>query len=148
MTDEQIIEAWKVAGRLDTVGDNLQQAVAMVRALLADGGKGEAVYQVRLANGSWQDTNERAYQYNSKHCPEDTRIVYTAPQAECAPRADAERHRASDDSLSKDAALTDAEIMEHFETHAIYALEGKKLYWGQALPFARAILAANKEPQP
>jgi hypothetical protein len=42
-----------------------------------------------LANGSWQDTNERAYRYNIKHCPEDTRIVYAAPQAPSAPAVDA-----------------------------------------------------------
>jgi hypothetical protein len=42
----------------------------------------EAIYQLRLGNGSWQDTDERAYRYNIEHCPEDTRIVYAAPPAQ------------------------------------------------------------------
>lgn len=55
--------------------------VAGYRAAIAAGGAQEPIYQARLANGSWQDTNERAYRYNIEHCPEATRIVYAAPLA-------------------------------------------------------------------
>jgi hypothetical protein len=42
-SDDQIVDAWKAAGRLETVGDNHEQAVAMVRALQAECAPREAV---------------------------------------------------------------------------------------------------------
>ena len=44
-------------------------------------------------------------------------------------------------SEPKAMPLTENRIREHFETHAKYALEGKKLYWEDALRFAVALLA-------
>jgi len=41
------------------------------------------------------------------------------------------------------SVLTDGQIKEHFDSHALYALEGSKLYWDDALAFARALLAAS-----
>jgi len=41
------------------------------------------------------------------------------------------------------SVLTDGQIKEHFDSHARYALEGSKLYWDDALAFARALLAAS-----
>jgi hypothetical protein len=46
-------------------------------------GKGEAVYQVKHAPGMWMDCDEDAY---ARTGAQWRRIVYTAPQAECAPR--------------------------------------------------------------
>jgi hypothetical protein len=46
--------------------------------------------------------------------------------------------------VADSGAMTDEHIREHFETHASYALEGKKLYWNGALSFAHALLAAVK----
>jgi hypothetical protein len=55
-------------------------------SVCADGGKGEAVYQYRPWEGNtWHDCDEKAF----SAMPEKLRrIVYAAPQAECAPRAE------------------------------------------------------------
>jgi hypothetical protein len=52
---------------------------------LADGGKGEAVYQVKYESGAWLDHDREKYEYFGR-VGYETRILYTAPQAECAPR--------------------------------------------------------------
>jgi hypothetical protein len=49
----------------------------------ADGGKSEAVYQVRSGYG-WIDVSEG--EYSNGYQDSARRIVYTTPQAECAPR--------------------------------------------------------------
>ena len=66
-----------------------QQMIDYARAALsvcADGGKGEAVYQV-MDDGHWTDVEKDLFDCIE---PEGRRIVYTTPQAECAPRADAD----------------------------------------------------------
>lgn len=40
--------------------------------------------------------------------------------------------------------MNDELIREYFESHAIYALEGYKMYWPEAFSFARALLSASK----
>jgi hypothetical protein len=54
-------------------------------SVCADGGKGEAVYQVKYESGAWLDHNREKYEYFGR-VGYETRILYTAPQAECAPR--------------------------------------------------------------
>jgi hypothetical protein len=86
MTRSEIYKIWDESN--GSISDFAWRLLAAsTSANVAQGEK--AIYQVRLANGSWQDTNERAYRYNIKHCPEDTRIVYAAPQAPSAPAVDA-----------------------------------------------------------
>jgi hypothetical protein len=51
----------------------------------ADGCKGEAVYQVKYESGAWLDHDREKYEYFGR-VGYETRILYTAPQAECAPR--------------------------------------------------------------
>jgi hypothetical protein len=59
-------------------------------SVFADGGKeqvtatmGEVVYQVQTGD-CWLDMTQEQYEQHSKTRP--TRVLYTAPQAECAPR--------------------------------------------------------------
>jgi hypothetical protein len=158
--------------------------VGELRALLAEGGKSEAVaYATPEAIGAL--SRKSAGMFTVYSFPQKWANVplFTAPQAECARmefmpvggndhmyvhgtreaidalkerlthdyrmRVQAERAPRAD--AEKDVALTDAHVQiirECFETHAIYALEGKKMYWKQALPFARALLAAaDREAQ-
>jgi hypothetical protein len=49
----------------------------------ADGGKGEAVYQMQLRGPDWADVEKRTFDDLPRI---RRRIVYTAPQAECAPQ--------------------------------------------------------------
>jgi hypothetical protein len=68
-------------------------------ALLAAAGKeAVAIYQVFMRGLKvFVDTTKEAYEYNLKSCPEDVRIVYTAPTAalEKGDGRDAERYRAA-----------------------------------------------------
>jgi hypothetical protein len=56
---------------------------------VADGGKGEAVYQYKVRDLSgWHDCDAGAYERITTNMPEhvEARTLFTAPQAECAPR--------------------------------------------------------------
>jgi hypothetical protein len=58
-----------------------------VESSRADGGKGEAVYQVRPQGQlKWQDVEAISLSMYSDAEKYATRVLYTAPQAECAPR--------------------------------------------------------------
>jgi len=57
--------------------------------------------------------------------------------------ADYDAYRKSLIASPAASVLTDGQIKEHFDSHARYALEGSKLYWDDALAFARALLAAS-----
>jgi hypothetical protein len=76
-TDQEVFDAGVKSG----------QARAAISSAVPDGGKGEAVYQYRLASGDWRDQAEGSYRNNLTNCPDKVRIVYAVPQAECAPRA-------------------------------------------------------------
>jgi hypothetical protein len=98
MTDEQIEQlAYKHSCDDDEPLFSFSRGdlFAFARALLADGGKGEAVYQVRSGYG-WIDVSEG--EHANGYQDSERRIVYTAPQAECAPRE------------AQPVALTDAQI--------------------------------------
>jgi len=96
MNDEQKAALDLAVLNLKTHGDDqLLRAVQPLikyyeeaRALLADGGKGEAVYQVQTGD-CWLVMTQEQYERHSKTRP--TRVLYTAPQAECAPSADARK---------------------------------------------------------
>jgi hypothetical protein len=121
------------------------------RALLADGGKGEAVTRYDL-NGEFMKPS--AY-------GEWVRFDDTAPQAECAPRekqnvmnipldaaaamADYAAPTPERADAKKDAALTDEQIEAAIE--AWFDTDGKDVDDHQSR-MRVAILAANKEPQP
>ena len=61
---------------------------AAISSAVPDGGKGEAVYQMQFIAGNWEDVTKEVFdQWTSNLKPECQRIVYTAPQAECAPGA-------------------------------------------------------------
>jgi hypothetical protein len=82
MTDDERLalaeRAW-----MENRHDERAYLLAFARALLADGGKGEAVYQVLSDNvHAWIDVRKFSYDQHEGH----KRILYTAPQAECAPR--------------------------------------------------------------
>jgi hypothetical protein len=81
MTDEQIKALWLRVTGFDADGD-AADIIGFARALLADGGKGEAVYQYKSLLG-WDDCTEEEYKSFTGF---RKRILYTAPQAECAPR--------------------------------------------------------------
>ncbi|KDR41609.1 hypothetical protein BG61_17045 [Caballeronia glathei] len=94
MNELSIIENTDIAKRVaeQAITNNdmswrMWQARAAISSAVPDGGKGEAVYQYRLASGDWRDQSEVSYRNNLTNCPDKVRIVYTAPQAECAPRA-------------------------------------------------------------
>jgi hypothetical protein len=62
---------------------------AAISSAVPDGGKGEAVYQAKAKTESrWQDCDSEGFEHMKGSSLFETRIVYTAPQAECAPRAD------------------------------------------------------------
>jgi hypothetical protein len=68
----------------------------------ADGGKGEAVYQIRSTNaGTWHDVDKERYESTRF----ERRIVYTAPQAECAPRVSDLTDVISEEAISRLEAL-------------------------------------------
>jgi hypothetical protein len=61
-----------------------EMAIEETLALLADGGKGEAVYQVlEPCEATWSDVDWLTYESTDGAFK---RVLYTAPQAECAPR--------------------------------------------------------------
>jgi hypothetical protein len=69
---------------------------------VADGGKGEAVYQIRSTNaGTWHDVDKERYESTRF----ERRIVYTAPQAECAPRVSDLTDVISEEAISRLEAL-------------------------------------------
>jgi hypothetical protein len=69
----------------------LALSIRLIRAALsgcADGGKGEAVYQLDSGDGNWVDVAQESYEGHA--LVGDVRFrrkLYTAPQAECAPAA-------------------------------------------------------------
>jgi hypothetical protein len=72
------------------------------RLFVADGGKGEAVYQIRSTNaGTWHDVDKERYESTRF----ERRIVYTAPQAECAPRVSDLTDVISEEAISRLEAL-------------------------------------------
>jgi hypothetical protein len=81
MNDEQIKALWLRVTGFDADGD-AADIIGFAHALLADGGKGEAVYQYKSLLG-WDDCTEEEYK---SFTGSRKRILYTAPQAECAPR--------------------------------------------------------------
>jgi hypothetical protein len=77
MTDELLVQLFYAAQ-----GDITKFRIK-ARALLADGGKGEAVYQSEQMPGVWMDIRKEVYCATQDRKGWDTRTVYTAPQAEC-----------------------------------------------------------------
>jgi hypothetical protein len=139
-----------------------------LRDALPDGGKGEAVYQVKYESGAWLDHNREKYEYFGR-VGYETRILYTAPQAECAPREAQPVAKIDADGdfvwlvhnpkfaegtefyaaptperadAEKDAALTDEQIREIWLRETGFDEQAAPF---AILEFARAILAAKEK---
>jgi hypothetical protein len=120
MKDEQIKALWLRVTGFDADGD-AADIIGFARALLADGGKGEAVAEV----------GEDAVFFLKKRpdgsrWPRGTKL-YTAPQAECAPR------EAQPVAISDDHA------------HAIYKLAHQTGFVGWLNEFRKSLAAPTPE---
>ena len=133
MNDEQKAALDLAVLNLKTHGDDqLLRAVQPLieyykaRALLPDGGKGEAVYQrIDVSGRGWVETSRLGYDAVKAEYPDAVRILFTAPQAKCAPRA-----------------LTDEQIHEIWVKSTAHTISRRV-----AVEFARAIEQAVKEPK-
>jgi hypothetical protein len=131
--DSGLIETW------NHTWEGWQARAAL--SVCADGGKGEAVYQVLEDLNTWTDVEYDLFENIETNA---RRIVYTAPQAECAPREAQPGPTPERADAEKDAAPTNEQIEAAIE--AWFDTDGKDVDDHQSRMRA-AILAANKEPE-
>jgi hypothetical protein len=79
----KLVEAMERADDKGYLPDAIREEWDAFMLDIADGGKGEAVYQMQLRGPDWADVEKRTFDDLPRI---RRRIVYTAPQAECAPR--------------------------------------------------------------